>query len=365
VTCIAQQDSSQNLYFVNGDGAIQFDKNDYQPGRNAFHIYRNCIYDVVLNNKKIISMRVVDIRNDSIYYTTAFNHNTSTDPRYSDTLALHPLQLKRLKLIGDRLLGLYTNYSLTNCRYVFEKSPTAKVFPIEEKISYASDSSNSITYELVYYLTAQGLNQVFEQRDTTYYYLGADPQLTKNTLPKAKPRLVKNWFWFSPSHATQINGLCVGLESDLDDEPLIIKGVNLNSDGTSMFIGMFSLFRLFTDLSVANIPDTVATGRFTNEVNGLSISLGGLMGKSLRVRGLSINGVMSAAAEMTGLHITTTQNRSDSFKGVIITGFTNRAIRGRGLQIGLVNTCKDLKGIQLGLWNMTGKRSLPFINWGF
>ncbi|WP_315821980.1 LA_2272 family surface repeat-containing protein [Paraflavitalea speifideaquila] len=199
-----------------------------------------------------------------------------------------------------------------------------------------------------------------------FYYLGTGPRLDKDTLPqKEKPRLVKNWFWFAPSSATQINGLCVGLESDLDDDPLIIKGVNLNADGTSMFIGMFSLFRLFTDLSIVNMPDTIATGKFNNEVNGLSISLGGLMGKSLRVRGLSINGVMSEAAEMTGLHITITQNRSDSFKGVIITGVTNRAIKGRGLQIGLVNMCKDLKGIQLGLWNMNPKRSLPLINWSF
>ncbi|WP_315821981.1 hypothetical protein [Paraflavitalea speifideaquila] len=94
MNCLAQQDSSQNLYFVKEDGEVKFDKNDYKPGNNAFYIYRNCIYDVVLNNKKIISIKVVDIRNDSIYYTSAFNHSRPPQSKPFDTLALHPLQLK-------------------------------------------------------------------------------------------------------------------------------------------------------------------------------------------------------------------------------------------------------------------------------
>lgn len=375
--CLAQSDSSQNLYFVPNDREAIFKQNDYQPGKNAFYIYRNCIYDLVLKNKKAISIRVMDIRNDSIYYISAFNHSVAPrNNEHNDTLALHPLQLKKIRLIGDRILGLYSGYSLTNCRYVFEKSHAPKVFPVEKKVSYAADSSYSIAYELVSYLTAQGLDKVFEQGGYTYYYEGAVPEAPKDTLQKKgyfstspqkkKTRLVKNVVWFTPSNATEINGLNIGLQTGMDDgDPLVISGVNLNVDGLSAFIGMFGIVYLFANTNVTNIPDTVYRPTVNSMVTGLSLSIGGLMGNDMRVRGVSINGAISSVNKMAGLHITGTQNRTDEFSGVVITGITNRAIKGRGLQIGLLNVCKDLKGVQLGLWNVNGKRSLPFINWRF
>ena len=37
----------------------------------------------------------------------------------------------------------------------------------------------------------------------------------------------------------------------------------------------------------------------------------------------------------------------------------------RGLQIGVVNKSKNLRGIQIGIWNVNQKRRLPLINWNF
>jgi hypothetical protein len=364
---LAQPDSSQNLYFVPKDGEAHFEKNDYRPGKNAFYLYRNCIYDLVLKNKQTISIRVIDIRNDSIYYTRAFNHTiVLRNNWHSDTLALHPMQVKRIRLIGDRLLGLYGSYSLARCRYVFEKSYTPKVFPTEKSISYAADSSYSVAYELVSYLTAQGLDKVYEQRGITYYKEAAAPKVYRDTVSKKRPRLVKNIAWYTPTKATEINGLTMGLQTTFDDEnPLAINGVNLNADGLSAFIGMFAMVYIFTNTDLDKMPDTLNKSNVNSSLNGLSISAGGLLNSSMRVRGVSINGVVSSANEMVGLHITGTQNITEAFKGVVITGITNRTLKGRGLQIALFNVCKDLKGVQLGLWNVNSKRSLPFINWRF
>jgi hypothetical protein len=58
-------------------------------------------------------------------------------------------------------------------------------------------------------------------------------------------------------------------------------------------------------------------------------------------------------------------NVNDAFKGVEIAGLGNSSALGRGVQVGLVNVCKHLKGIQVGLWNVNGKRSLPIVNWAF
>jgi hypothetical protein len=36
-----------------------------------------------------------------------------------------------------------------------------------------------------------------------------------------------------------------------------------------------------------------------------------------------------------------------------------------GLQIGIVNKSKNLRGIQIGIWNVNQKRKLPLLNWNF
>ena len=40
----------------------------------------------------------------------------------------------------------------------------------------------------------------------------------------------------------------------------------------------------------------------------------------------------------------------------------NNDYKGTGLQIGLFNRCKDCKGVQTGLLNKMGKRTLTVIN---
>lgn len=366
--CFAQEDSSQNLYFVKKKREVVFGKHDYQPGKKeAFYIYRNCLYDFVFKDNRQLSIRVVDIRNDSVYYTRHLQEKEiSPNDGREDTLVLHPAQLKKLKMIGDRVFGLYSSYSLSKCRYVFEKSDSPKVFVTRTTTSYSKDSSRSATYELVPFLTAQGIDIVYEQRGATYYYEGQAPRLDEDTVQKNKPYIVKKWFWFTPSNANKISGLNLGLQTMTlaENDSLTIEGVNINADLLSLFVGSFLLLRLASSNNLVNMPDTVDKTKMKSKVTGLSLSFGGLMGEML-VRGLSINGGVCGATAVNGLLITGTQNLTQEFKGVAITSLRNMATKGRGLQIGLLNICKDLKGVQLGLWNVNSKRKLPFINWSF
>ncbi len=364
----AQEEASQNLYFVKkGEPAI-FKDSEYQPGKGrAFYIYRNCIYNVVLKDKRWLRIRVADIRNDSIYYSLYVSANeAASDNARMDTLALHPSQLRKLKLIGDRIMGLYSNFSLRNKRYVFETADTLKGFNHDTIVSYSKDSSRSVTYELVPYLTAQGINLLYEQRGITYYYEGLKPGVDENTTPRKKPLPPKKWVWFTPTNVNKISGLNLGIQTttSADNDSLIIRGVNINADLLSVFVTMYAMFSIINTPHPNSYPDSINRKSINSEVTGLSISGGGLIG-DMRVRGLSINGGISSVVESTGLHISGIINTIGEFRGVAISGILNRSIKGRGLQIGLLNHCKDLKGIQLGLWNVNGKRSLPFINWGF
>jgi hypothetical protein len=365
---LGQEVASQNLYFVKKGKTAVFKDREYQPGKGrAFYIYRNCIYNVVLKDKRWLRIRVSDIRNDSIYYSLYVSANeAASDNARLDTLALHPSQLRKLKLIADRMMGLHSSFSLRNKRYVFETADTLKGFSHDTVVSYSKDSSRSVTYELVPYLTAQGVNWLYERRGITYYYEGIDPPVDQDTTPRKKPLPPKKWVWFTPTNVNKISGLNLGIQTmtTADNDSLIIRGVNINADLLSMFGAMYGIFFVINTPHPNSYPDSVNKKEINSEVTGLSLSGGGLIG-DMRVRGLSINGGMSSVLETTGLHISGILNTTGEFRGVVISGLCNRAIKGRGVQISLLNFCKNLKGIQLGLWNVNSKRSLPFINWGF
>ncbi|MBN9381216.1 MAG: hypothetical protein J0H74_10635 [Chitinophagaceae bacterium] len=359
-TAAAQDSTFQNLYFVKKEEAAVFEKADFQPGEHAFYIYRNCIYDLVLNNGKFIMVRIVDIKNDSIYYTLYNSRPTAP----TDTLSLHPGDLKKIRMIGDRLMGLYKGYSLRRCTFFFENSPEQKAFPSQKDTVYSADSTRSTIYEVVPYLTAQGLDQLYQQCGITYYYRGIHPPACEDTVKKTPP-VIKKGVWFTPSGANKIKGVNVGLQTmHINGKPLAINGVNLNADILSMILTIYSLFSIPSTSSLINMPDTVDRSHMQDTVTGLSLSGGGLAGDVL-VKGVSINGLTCLVTEAKGLTITGIQNGADAFKGLEISGLRNRAIHGKGVQIGLLNICKHLKGIQLGLWNVNSKRKLPIINWSF
>lgn len=359
---VAQEDSVQNLYFARKSGEVIFEKDDYQPGRNAFYIYRNCVYNFVLADK-IVPARVIDIRNDSIYYTRYTGIAKNNGRR--DTLALHPGQLKKIRMLGDRAFMMYTSYSLMKSRYVFEKSPDPKTFPARTETVYSADGSHSTTYDLIPYLTLQGLDQVYEQHDTSSYYEGIIEQRFEDTLKKNKPPVIKKWAWFTPSNANKISGLNIGLQTMTlaDNDSLVIHGVNLNADILSTFAIMYAIAG-HTLPTLVSMSDTADKRYMKGKIAGLSISGGGVM-DDLKMCGLAINGFMSGMTEVNGVQITGLLNVNQEFKGLMIGGLYNTSVKGRGLQIGLVNICKDLKGIQLGIWNVNSKRKLPLINWNF
>jgi hypothetical protein len=350
---------SQNLYFIKKHRPVEFESNDYQPGKKAFYIYRNCVYYFVLKNKQELSARVVDIKNDSIYYTV-FSDSSSLD-----TLAMSPSNLKKVRLIADRMMGIMAGCSLQKRRYVFVNSPESKSFAHRNDTIFSKDRSNYTVYELVPYLSYQGVGRLYQQCEKTYYYEGAPIPECKDTVKTYKPPIVKKWFWFTPSAANVIKGVNIGLETmHVNDEPLTIKGVNLNAGALAFFVSCFTLFHLGSGNTLINMEDTVDKSKTVVWMKGASISAGGLMG-DMEVKGFSINGGNCSVTETKGLVISGAQNVTYEFSGVVITGLRNRAIKGSGAQIGLLNICKHLKGVQIGLWNVNSKRKLPLINWSF
>lgn len=160
----------------------------------------------------------------------------------------------------------------------------------------------------------------------------------------------------------------VGWETPVNKDRLFfVNGLNLNADLISIAGGLIGLPYVVT-AGLKGLGPAPYNYPIVTTINGFSISIGGTGGISsnnIRMNGVSLNGLINTACELRGLHITGTQNRADDFSGVVISGLLNNIYKGRGLQIALVNVCKDLKGVQLGLWNVNSKRKLPFVNWSF
>jgi hypothetical protein len=183
----------------------------------------------------------------------------------------------------------------------------------------------------------------------------------------------RNGVWLFPSKAKKINGLCLTLlPPDLFDEinnPKQVNGINLQPDALSLMMDLM--------LSVHLLLDKEARGRYFNTyidssalendifyVNGLNIGISSPTSQ-LSVKGVNIQGAYTFASELKGLSITPLVSKTINHNGLIISGLCNKSYKGKGVQIALVNDCKDCKGVQLGLINRMGKRIIPFINLRF
>lgn len=191
----------------------------------------------------------------------------------------------------------------------------------------------------------------------------AQPDTTKAQADSVKPVRTRHVAWFTPNGANYINGLAVGLQAmPLRGQEMHINGINAEVGLVTMFVFPYFIVDMVSSkknfrMEYLDLKDTDVY------VNGLSLSLGGLIGA--QVNGISVSGGFSQLTRVRGLSLTGFSSRINTLHGVQLSGLCSRAKNGTGLQIGLWNRCENLKGIQLGLWNKNGKRSLPFLNWRF
>ena len=141
---------------------------------HGFYLYRNCIYDIGLKSHVKYNARLIDIKKDTLIFTNCFNENVAKMLKQRfDTLYLTPNDISQLFLIGDRIFGLHSKISLAKYNYLFKVDTSNCKFPVYRSILMEGDS---IKYELVPYLTQQGIDLVYEREGKTYYFEGIMPK---------------------------------------------------------------------------------------------------------------------------------------------------------------------------------------------
>ncbi|MFN0216807.1 MAG: LA_2272 family surface repeat-containing protein [Saprospiraceae bacterium] len=79
---------------------------------------------------------------------------------------------------------------------------------------------------------------------------------------------------------------------------------------------------------------------------------------------VQLAGITNKAHDLNGVQAAGVINIAQEVKGAQLSGLVNKASKIRGCQIGVFNAADDLKGLQFGLINRSGKRWLPIVNWG-
>ena len=176
--------------------------------------------------------------------------------------------------------------------------------------------------------------------------------------------------WFAPSKATHVYGVRLNFWS-LDDSFGVsasrIYGLELNMDPLCLLLTC-TMLPVHAILDIKNAHgahdlsqcNPVKFSQF-DRINGLQI--GSTNGNNI-VNGLNLSAACFDSNN-NGVCISAVMNRHYVMNGVSIAVIANHDTKCNGLQISLVNTSKKLKGVQIGLWNINQKRSLPFVNWCF
>ncbi|MES2654067.1 MAG: hypothetical protein V4620_00660 [Bacteroidota bacterium] len=190
-----------------------------------------------------------------------------------------------------------------------------------------------------------------------------------NNLTKDSINFNKKYIaWFYPSHATHVYGLNIDFwfKEGLwyQNTYPTINGVDINLNPLVIFTPIMML--LYSADSAFNSPPTLAMTDTINfskfkQINGIQIAL--LNMDATIINGLNINAFASRETGTRGVTISLLSNKEYFTNGLTLALFGNHNTKCKGVQLGLVNSCRQLKGIQFGLWNKNQKRSLPLINW--
>jgi len=362
-----QTDSSWNVLLLKEGNNIEKSTDMSSVSNHGFYLYKNCIYEITLTNKKSMSGRLIDIRPDTLYFTNFFNEAVAkkADSKL-DTLKINFRGLDKLSLISDRHLDIYTKISLENYEFIFTKDTIHNFLKSEWEQIFTNDSSY---YELVPHLTAQGVNLLFEENGQTYYYYGSglikpDRSQQDNTYD------CKNFIWFTPAKVEKINGLSFGVFTENIKNDKFNEKDSLEINGLNIEINPLMLITLTMTSYSGPYPDSLEfyeenlKDKIELKINGFNLSFVGTINEA-KVNGVNLAGYNTVVDHINGLTISGANNFSYRMNGLSIAGIRNHATYARGVQIALFNKSTKLKGFQIGLWNVNGKRSLPFINWQF
>ncbi|MFC0427291.1 LA_2272 family surface repeat-containing protein [Chryseobacterium scophthalmum] len=176
-------------------------------------------------------------------------------------------------------------------------------------------------------------------------------------------------FGVSPSKKTKnVNGVLLKYYDEIDNEikPKKVNGLGLGFNGLGVFFPVLLLVNIGSiDSWEINNSDFEDLPKKMNTINGMQLSIINMEPTVTNGFELSLSSNISAPSVINGVSVSPLYNFHHTTNGVTVSTFANVSKKCRGLQVALINVCKDSKGLQIGFWNENEKRKLPLINWNF
>jgi hypothetical protein len=155
----------------------QFKDNMAEFSQTGFYLYRNCFYDLKFTDRSKKTLRLIDIKPDTlIFIGISEKRDSDFTQAAKDTFLIDYKNIGQLLLIKDWGAKNSKKVDCDDYYFIFHKSVIENRY--ESKYEYVFPSGESKN-ELVPRLSSAGITYHFEYGSKLYYYSGFTVQTTK------------------------------------------------------------------------------------------------------------------------------------------------------------------------------------------
>jgi hypothetical protein len=141
-----------------------------QYNSTGFYLYRNCFYDLKLKDNTKQTLRLVDIKPDTLVFIgISPKLDTNLTIKSKDTTWIHYTSISNILLLKSGMGKANKKIRCEDYHFLFYKSAVANT--LESKYAYVFSSSDKKD-ELVQRLNRHGVVYYFEYGGTLYYHSG-------------------------------------------------------------------------------------------------------------------------------------------------------------------------------------------------
>jgi len=182
----AQNDSAWNVMLIKKGSQPEIGDTLAVFRETGFNLYRNCFYDLQLKDRSRKTLRLLDIKPDTLIFND-ISKKTDAKPSLipTDTIVMNYTAIDKILLIRDWSSGSSKKINCNDYYFVFYKSDTAN--RLESKYDYVFPSHDAKN-ELIPRLTFYGITYHYEYGGKLYYHSGI-PMKTSRYTDAQKTRL--------------------------------------------------------------------------------------------------------------------------------------------------------------------------------
>jgi hypothetical protein len=172
-----QSDSIWTVMVLKKGKQPQIKDNMAEFSQTGFYLYRNCFYDLKFTDKTTKTLRLLDIKPDTLIFTgISEKRDTNYTQTSKDTFTVDYRSIKQLLLIKDWGAKNSKKIDCDDYYFIFHKSTIDNRY--ESKYAYVFPS-HDVQNELVPRLSFAGITYHYEYGGKLYYYSGFTVQTTK------------------------------------------------------------------------------------------------------------------------------------------------------------------------------------------